>query len=149
VFEEYIPEAIWRERADWFSTVEENARHPLASYLLSSQGTLITCDILHAFCAGAWISVIVLAHAAIDATIRDTETGDYSASPKKAFGGDPDLEWLRLLRNRIVHVSPGAEKQPIPDMDIGDLDTYHDALEPCAHRAIELLFRTIYASPGT
>ena len=149
MFEEFVPESVWRERADWYSSVEERARHPMASYFISPQGTLIACDILHAFCAGAWISVIVLAHAAIDATIRDTETGDYDSSAKTAFGGDPDLKWLRVFRNKLVHVPEDPSKGPLPHLDMSDIDVYHDALEPHARRAIDLLFRTIYASPGT
>jgi hypothetical protein len=49
--------------------------------------------------------VLVLCHAAIDATIRDTETGDCASNSKKLFGGDGYLEWLRKKRNRLVHVS--------------------------------------------
>jgi hypothetical protein len=149
MFGDPTPEDVWQARSTWLERVEESSRHPDASYLLSAQGTLITCDIQNAFCAGAWVSVIVLAHAAIDATIRDTEIGDYASSPKKIFGGDPDLEWLRELRNRFIHVREDPADGPLADIDIGDLDIYHDALESSARRAVELLFRTIYASPGT
>ena len=148
MFGDPIPSEVWQERSTWLEQVEKSSSHPDASYLLSPQGTLITCDIQNAFCAGAWVSVIVLAHAAIDATIRDTEIGDYSANSKKLFAGDPDLEWLRLLRNKCVHVREDSADGPLPDRDMGDLDVYHDALEGSARRAVQLLFRTIYASPG-
>ena|ERR1035441_6955069 len=139
----HIPEGLWQSRADWLGAVGEKWSNPRASYLSSEQATLLTYDLHRAYCAGAWISVLVLCHAAIDATIRDTETGDYRSNSKKLFGGDPDLEWLRKKRNRLVHVSEESKES------LGDFDVYHEALEADAQRAIELLFRTIYASPGT
>lgn len=138
-----VSKDVWTQRADWLSSIKESSSHPCASYLISEQATLLTYDLHRAFCAGAWVSVIVSCHAAIDATIRDTETGDYNSNSKKIFGGDPDLEWLRKKRNRLVHVSEdGAPK-------LGDFDIYHDSLEADARRAVRLLFRVIYASPGT
>jgi hypothetical protein len=139
----HISGDLWNARADWLSAIEKSASNPDASYLVSEQATLLTFDVHKAFCAGAWISVLVLCHAAIDATIRDTETGDYISNSKRLFGGDTELEWLRKTRNRLVHVSPTTDSR------LGDFDIYHDALEADARRAIELLFRVIYASPGT
>ena len=129
---------LWTKRSDWLSEIEQSSSHPMASYLLSDQGTLLTYDVHRAFCSGAWVSVIVLCHAAIDATIRDTELGDYTSNSKKIFGGDAELEWLRKTRNRLVHVSPDT------DPKLADFDVYHDSLEPDARRAVELLFRVIY-----
>lgn len=139
----HISNDLWQERADWLAEIEKGSSHPLASYLVSEKATLLAYDVHLSYCAGAWVSVLVLCHAAIDATIRDTETGDYKSNSKRVFSGDPDLEWLRLKRNRLVHVSENE-----PD-DLGDFDVYHESLEADAQRAIRLLFRTIYASPGT
>ena len=148
-FAEHVSEELWQRRYEWLQKVEESQVHPRASYFLSAQGTFITYDLEIAFCAGAWVSVIVLAHAAIDATIRDTETGDYRSNSKVAFGGDLDLEWLRKKRNALVHVSESSSKQAIPESDLHNLDIYHDSLEDDAKRAMEAVFRTIYANPGT
>lgn len=134
---------LWTNRSDWLLSIEQSSSDPMASYLLSDQGTLLIYDVHRAFCAGAWISVIVLCHAAIDSTIRDTELGDYTSNSKKIFGGDAELEWLRKTRNRLVHVSPDT------DPKLADFDIYHDSREPDARRSVELLFRVIYASPGT
>lgn len=139
----YVTRAVWMQRANWLENIEGASRHPNASYLLSDQATLHTYDVHRAFCAGAWVSVIVLCHAAIDATIRDTETGDYRSNSKTTFGSDPDLDWLRLKRNRLVHTTENS------DPEIADFDVYHNALEADARRAIQLLFRAIYASPAT
>lgn len=146
-FLDHVDASMWESRLRWLEHVEEIHRHPDASYLLSSQGTLLTYDVEKAFCAGAWISVIVMAHAAIDATIRDTESGDYGSNSKDTFGGDPDLEWLRKKRNRLVHVTDGPHG--IPQEDLDDFDIFHNSLEADAKRAVQLLFRTIYTSPGT
>jgi hypothetical protein len=144
---DYTDAKMWESRLRWLEHVEETHRHPDASYLLSSQGTLLTYDVEKAFCAGAWVSVIVTAHAAIDATIRDTETADYDANSKVTFGDDPNLQWLRMRRNRLVHVTDGAHG--IPQEDLADFDVFHDSLEEDARRAVQLLFKTIYANPGT
>lgn len=146
-FLDHVEVGVWESRLRWLEGVEETHRHPAASYLLSSQGTLLTYDVEKAFCAGAWVSVIVMAHAAIDATIRDTESGDYESNAKRVFGGDPDLEWLRKRRNRLVHVTDSPNG--IPHADLDDFDIFHDSLEEDAKRSVQLLFRTIYANPGT
>ena len=148
-FAEHVPEKLWEKRYNWLQEVEESEINPRASYLISPHGTFITYDLEIAFCAGAWASVIVLAHAAIDSTIRDVETGDYKANSKMIFGDDPDLEWLRKMRNALVHVSGSPSKGPISESDLENLDAYHDSLEEEAKRAMKLVFRTIYASPGT
>ena len=70
---------------------------PLLCYALE-EDLLLSYDVEIAFCAGAWLSVIVLAYAVIDATIRDTESGDYEGSTKnysgktKTFNGFGDYE---------------------------------------------------------
>lgn len=135
---------LWLARYEWLRAAEEGAQHPLGSYLLSSQGTFISYDLEIAFCAGAWVSVIILAHAAIDATIRDTESGDYRSNSKTVFGGDADLEWLRRRRNSLVHV---REKYDSSDFDM--MDSFHATLEEDARRAMNLVFRAIFSNPGT
>jgi len=141
---EPVPKEVWDERYAWIRTLEESEQHALASYLLSSHGIFITYDLEIAFCAGAWVSVIVLAHAAIDATLRDTELGDYTSNSKMVFGDNPELEWLRKRRNSLVHVREGYDPS-----DLDNIDSYHDTLEDDARRAMKLVYRTIFADPGT
>lgn len=135
---------VWEQRYNWLRQLEDKHQHPLASYLLSSHGTFVSFDLEIAFCAGAWVSVFVLAHAAIDATIRDTEALDYRSNSKKVFGGDSELEWLRKTRNSLVHV---RENEDTADYD--SMDEFHDSLEESARRAMVLVYRAIYANPGT
>ena len=146
-FLDHVDACVWKSRLHWLEQVDDSYRHPEASYLLSSQGTLLSYDVEKAFCAGAWISVIIMTHAAIDSTIRDTELGDYKSNSKDIFEGDPELEWLRKRRNRLVHVTDGPHG--IPQEELNNVDVFHDSLESDAKRAIQLLFKTIYANPGT
>jgi hypothetical protein len=149
-YAEHIDKALWDQRLKWLEATEEREAGNWGSILLSPQGTFLTYDIQAAFCAGAWISVIVLSHAAIDATIRDTELGDYKINSKQLFGGNSDLEWLRTLRNRLVHVSdPEGKQSYFSEKELEDIATFHDGLEEEAKRAVTLVFRIIYANPGT
>ncbi len=148
-YSDHVSETLWNERYSLLRKIEETEYHPIGSYLLSPQGTLITYDIETAFCAGAWVSVIILAHAAIDATIRDTELGDYRSNSKVIFNEDPELEWLRKTRNALVHVSCEGKSTFLPEGEMDNMAEYHHSLENSATRAIKLVFKTIYASPGT
>jgi hypothetical protein len=148
-YAEHVEAIVWNKRHEWLLAVEEQEAGNWRSILLSPHGTLLTYDVEIAFCAGAWISVIVLAHAAIDATIRDTEVGDYTSNSKRIFGGNTDLEWLRILRNRLVHAT-GPERHPyFSEQALDDVAGFQERLEDDAKRAVTLLFRAIYANPGT
>jgi hypothetical protein len=144
-----VNETVWSDRYDWLRETEEREAGVWGSILISPQGTLLSYDLEIAFCAGAWVSVIVLAHAAIDATIRDTELGDYGSNSKKIFGNDHDLQWLRIIRNRLVHVSAPDREVVLSEEILDDVAAFQESLEPDARRAISLVFRSIYANPGT
>jgi len=148
-YADHVSKTIWDERYDWLRQTEEQEAGVWGSILLSPQGTLITYDLEIAFCAGAWVSVIVLAHAAIDATIRDTDVGDYKSNSKEIFGNDNDLQWLRKLRNRLVHVSDPERKDALPEILLDDIASFQESLENDARRAMSLVYRSIYANPGT
>lgn len=148
-YADHVNETVWNQRYDWLRETEEKEAGAWGSVFLSSLGTLLSYDIEIAFCAGAWLSVIVLAHAAIDATIRDTEFGDYDSNSSKVFGEDEDLQWLRRLRNQIVHASAPDSPKALPEEAENDVAAYQESLEPHARRAVALMFRTVYANKGT
>ena len=148
-YADHVNETIWNERYDWLQKTEEMEAGVWGSLFLSSHGTLLSYDVEIAFCAGAWLSVIVLAHAAVDATIRDLESGDYESNSRKVFGDDEDLQWLRQLRNRLVHASAPDSPKALPREAENDVAAYQESLEPSARRATALMFRTIYANKGT
>ncbi|MFH1323434.1 MAG: hypothetical protein ABIH80_06370 [Methanobacteriota archaeon] len=148
-YADHVNEALWNERYDWLRKTEETEAGVWGSLFLSPHGTLLSYDVEIAFCAGAWLSVIVLAHAAIDATIRDMGSGDYESNSMKVFGEDEDLQWLRRLRNQLVHVSNPDSPKALPEEAENDVAAYQESLEPSARRAVALMFRNIYANKGT
>lgn len=113
--------------------------------MLSTQGLLLLCDIEKAFCAGAWISVIVLAYAVVDATLRDIATGDYKNNAAHLYGSDPDLKWLRNIRNQAVHVSPPGTPSVLWKLPPSNLAACQEALESEARRAVVIAYRQVHA----
>jgi hypothetical protein len=148
-YADHVNETLWNERYDWLRKAEETEAGVWGLVFLSSHGTLLSYDVEIAFCAGAWLSVIVLAHTAIDATIRDTESGDYESNSRRVFREDEDLQWLRRLRNQLVHVSAPDSPKALPEEAENDVAAYQESLEPSARRAVRLMFRIIYANKGT
>lgn len=134
------------ERRAWLhlTIVQEQKRY--SSTVSSTHGLLLLHDIEKSFCAGAWVSVIVLSYAVVDATLRDVTTGDYKASTRDLYGRNPDLEWLRNLRNQIVHVSPPGSASNLWKRVPNELAACHESLEPEARRAVALAYRQVFAS---
>jgi hypothetical protein len=132
------------ERRRWMSLVHIGAARGKPSLVFSTQALLLVRDVELAFYGGAWISVIVLCHAAIDATLRQVRSDDYESTSQALFEGDADLQWLRRLRNNIMHVSEPGAPSAVWKVGGGNVAAAHGALESDARRAVELLFRTIY-----
>ena len=137
------------ERMSWLHRVIDQERKSYRAMTLSTQGLLLLYDIEKAFCAGAWLSVIVLAYAVVDATLRDVATGDYKSKAADLYGSNSDLEWLRNIRNQIVHVSPPGTPSALWKLPPNNLPACQEALEPEAKRAVALAYRQIYAQAGT
>jgi hypothetical protein len=133
----------------WFHRIIDQERKTYPVMRLSTQGLLLLNDIEKAFCAGAWISVIVLTYAVVDATLRDIATGDYRSKAADLYGSNSDLEWLRNIRNQIVHVSPPGTRSELWKLPPSNLAACHEALEPEAGRAVTLAYRQVYAQSGT
>ena len=115
--------------------------------VISSHALLLEIDLRLAYCAGAWLSVIVLACAAVEAQARQVTANDYSSAARDLFADSPDLQWLRTLRNELVHAGePGTPSQlwKVGGVDIG---ANQRALETEATRAVEVMFRAIYGKP--
>jgi hypothetical protein len=131
---------MWEERRDWF---EQRAEPPdEGGYLLSEQACALTADLQCAFCAGAWIAVIVLAAAAIDAHLHDAE--GFSGNAKRAIdldGADPQLHNLRMRRNTLIHADPDR-----PAITVDQQWSERLRLEEDARLYVELVFRVFYAN---
>jgi hypothetical protein len=140
---------VAHERARWLLETMDRERKTHGVRTLSTQGLLLLCDIEKAFCAGAWISVIVLAYAVVDATLRDIATGDYKSKAAYLYGSDADLEWLRNIRNQAVHVSPPGSPPALWKLPPNNLAACQEALEPEARRAVVIAYRQVHAHSVT
>jgi hypothetical protein len=135
----------WKEREEWIdSTIEELE---VGSYLVSEHSTALFFDMRRAYCAGAWISVVVMAISVMDSHFRETESGDNkinTAKLLKEFYGGEDVEWLRKLRNRYVHHNLNA---PFLEMDTWFND--YNQLEADARKAMMITIKSFFLNPGT
>ncbi len=141
-----LEDDIREERLRWLYNALNREKKSNAEISLSPQGLLLQRDLEIAFFAGAWISVIVISYAAIEATARDIAIGDYESSSAKLFDSSEELQQLRKLRNQLVHVSPPGTPSVVWKLQSNDLAASHTSLEDEARRAVELVFRAIYAS---
>ena len=84
--------------------------------------------------------MIILAHAVADASLRGTDRKSTSAA---VFGDDPDLTWLRKLRNSLVHA-----RNESPKITVDDVWLNQEELELNAKHAVKIMFQAIYSDPG-
>lgn len=138
---------IWEERKGWFENELENKQHPMASYLVSDQATALLVEIQSCYCAGAFLSVVILSVSIIDAQLRETEAVDSKIGTAKLlneyFTGT-DINWLRQLRNKYVHLN--IEN---PAVTIEDQYGNREEMESDARRAIQMVIHAFFQSPGT
>jgi hypothetical protein len=143
---EYPSRQLWEERRHWFEFLEEETRGE-GNYLVSEQASALIAEVQSAFCAGAWIAVVMLALSIIDAQLRETEVPGFKANTKKLLekaNVDPELDWLRRRRNALVHVNPD---NPAVTVDHQWLDRAN--LESDSRKAVRLMFEAVYMSPST
>lgn len=112
---------------------------------VSSHALLLLADIEYAFRAGAWLSVIVLSYASIEATFRQLVYENHTSASIDLLGSDEDLNWLRTLRNEVLHSKEPGTESKLWKLTSDDIPACLAALEPEAKRAIRLAFRVIYA----
>lgn len=94
---------IWQQRQVWIDEELEQAErggHIISEYVLA-----LFMDMSLAYCAGAWVSVIIMSVTIMDAHFRE-ETLDNNTRMAKLLrdnyeGGN--IDWLRKLRNKYVH----------------------------------------------
>lgn len=144
VFE--IPsEETWIKREEWIDqTIQELE---VGSYLVSEHSTALFFDMRRAYCAGAWISVVVLAISVIDSHFRETELSDNNISTakllKECYQGE-EIEWLRKLRNKYVHINLN---EPFLEMDTWFKN--FEQLEEDATKAMMITLKAFFLNPGT
>jgi hypothetical protein len=136
---------LWEERRRWFQQVEEDARGQ-GSYLVSEQASALAADVQAAFCAGAWVAVVILAIAVVDAALRETEVSGFRGNTQQMLNeaaANQGLQLLRKRRNALVHVDP--EK---PGLTVDHQWDNRVELEREARRTIEPMFEAFYISPS-
>jgi predicted transglutaminase-like protease len=138
----------WEQRSLWIENELEKAEVGM-SYLASDHSTALFYDMQRAYCAGAWISVVVLAVSSIDSHLRETESGDNTIRTdrllREFYEGEPqEIEWLRKLRNRYVHLDMDK-----PFLEIDTWFTKQSQLEEDATKAIKIAIKAFFQSPGT
>ena len=117
-----------------------------AGQVISSHALLLEVDLRLAYCAGAWLSVIVLASAAVEAQARQVTANTYASTAESLFADGPDLQWLRILRNELVHAREPGSRSQLCKVDAGNIGANQAALESEATRAVEVMFHAIYAT---
>lgn len=138
------PEDVGSLRSRRFSRAAAAAGPLRNGQIVSSHALLLETDLRLAYCAGAWLSVIVLACAAVEAQARQVTTGDYSSRARDLFANSSELQWLRNLRNELVHAAEPGTPSQIWTVSGADVLANQSALEPEATRAVEVMFRAIY-----
>lgn len=136
---------VWNKREDWIDqTIEELE---VGSYLVSEHSTALFFDMRRAYCAGAWISVVVMAVSVMDSHFRETESGDNKINTAKLldeFYGGEDIDWLRKLRNRYVHLDLTT-----PFLQMDTWFNNYEQLEADAQKAMLITIKSFFLNPGT
>ena len=135
---------VFEERNRRFSLAACAAGPLRAEQIISSHALLIEVDLRLAFCAGAWLSVIVLACAAVEAQARQVTVDNYTLPARDLFADNPELQWLRSLRNELVHAGEPGTKSQLWKIGGGNIGANHSALEQEATRATKVMFKAIY-----
>ena len=137
---------LWKERELWFEELAESLADG-GSYIVSEQACALIGEVQTAFCAGAWVAVLVLAMAVVDAQLRETELPGFQGNTKRLLNdveANPELQQLRKRRNAIIHINPDN-----PAITVDQQWTNRSELEQEARKAVQLMFEAFYISPGT
>lgn len=116
------------------------------SYILSEHATTLFMDMELAFCAGAWISVVVMSVSVIDVHLRETKAMDNKIGTaqllSKYYEGE-NIDWLRQLRNKFVHLN-------LDNTLIETTDWYNNQqqLEKYAIEAMQMTISALFQSFG-
>ena len=137
---------IWEQRRQWFERCLDEVQHPFANYIVSDHATALLVELQACYCVGAGVSVIILSISIIDAQLRETEAGDGRIGTAKLlneyYGGD-EINWLRKLRNKYVHIDIDS-----PALKVDDQYLKRKELETDATKAIKMVIRSFFQSPG-
>ena len=132
----------------WFESkfdVEKRA----GGCMLGEHASALVVDLQAIYCAGVYLTVVILACTIIDAHLREVEGGEkYEGGIQAAFSeltSISGLDWLRKRRNHLVHF----RERPTPTITVEDQYLERKNHEADACRAIELVSRVLFENPWT
>ncbi|MCR9255147.1 MAG: hypothetical protein NXI16_03535 [Alphaproteobacteria bacterium] len=136
----------WSARRLWFEGVFDIEKRG-GAYLMSEHATGLLVDLQACFCAGAFVSCVLLSAAIVDSHLLELEV------PRGRDGGmranfavssfSQDLEWLRIRRNSLIHFKQNIE--PAISVDAQWFNRQKHKIE--AERAISLVADVFYENP--
>jgi hypothetical protein len=139
---DYTPIDIWQKRQDWIN--EELEKAEVAGHAMSDYALVLFQDMSLAYCAGAWISVIIMSVSIIDAHLREdieNETIGTAQLLTNFYEGD-NIDWLRKLRNKYVHHDINN-----PVLDLDSYLTEQNKLEQDATESIKMVIKALFQNP--
>lgn len=141
---EYPKKHEWHSRRFWFEGLFDTEKR-VGGFIVSEQALGLLVDLQAAFCAGAYIGVVILAAAVIDSHLKDVEGG--LGGMKQTFqlsGFGAELDWLRIRRNSLVHVKDFYNSTISVDAHSSERVQH----EVDAKRAIALVARVLFETPA-
>ena len=141
---EHPSKQLWEERQRWVEALAE-APGAWGGYAVGEQAAALSADAQGAFCAGAWLAVIVLAAAAIDAQLRADAVPGFAGNTKELIteaGLDSRFQELRKRRNALVHANLDDPSVTV-DLQWDD----RNSIEKEARDAVQLMFEAFYLNP--
>ena len=125
-------------RKQWLQNILNEAvdkeNSTLSDMNLNSRAAALMLEAMQVFCAGNWVSTIIVSQATIDAALWD-EDGLKGINTNK-LRTDVEYVWLRNRRNTILHSVPGVKPITLHDFDLDN-----EALEGDAKKALLLTIR--------
>jgi len=116
-------------------------------YHIGEHALALIGEMQAAFCAGAFVATVVLACTVIDAHLREVELDEkFQGGLNSSFQASKyseELEWLRKLRNAIVHF----EWRRGGVLSFEDLWMKREMREASARSAIALVGNVIFENP--
>tara|TARA_B100001287_G_scaffold269662_1_gene267380 strand:- start:1388 stop:1831 length:444 start_codon:yes stop_codon:yes gene_type:complete len=125
-------------RKQWLQNILNEAvdkeNSTLSDMNLNSRAAALMLEAMQVFCAGNWVSALIVSQATIDAALWD-EDGLKGINTNK-LRTDVEYVWLRNRRNTILHSVPGVKPITLHDFDLDN-----EALEGDAKKALLLTIR--------
>jgi hypothetical protein len=143
---EHPTEVEWEQRREWFEGIFD-INNQIGGYQFGEHATGLLVDLQAVYCAGAYISTLVVACAIADSHLRETEfPHNFPGGMKLAFSQSvysENLDWLRLRRNELVHFSSHRALA----ISVDDQWTKRASHEADAKRAIEIIASLLFEKP--